>query len=199
MDYLEYIIRMQSIAKIGLTFSKDPYAIENYQQIEKLSKEMLEKYTNQNIERDNYFVKDIYPTPSVSVRIIVENEGKILMVRERKEQKYSVPGGWCEVFENASENAYDEVLQESGYKVEMDRILAVFNRSEHLEFKNSVSEYTIYFSAKVVGGFAKESHETDDVAFFDINSLPELSFKNTQQELNIALDVYYNNKETYFD
>ncbi|MDL2211893.1 NUDIX hydrolase N-terminal domain-containing protein [Erysipelotrichaceae bacterium OttesenSCG-928-M19] len=199
MDYLEFIIKMQGIAKIGLKFSKDAYALENYAQIESLSKAMLEKYTQQEIEKDNYFVRDIYPTPNISVRVIIEEQGKLLMVREIKEQKYSVPGGWCDLFENAKENAISEVLQESGYEVEIERLLAIFNRSEYLPKKSSVSEYALYFSAKIIGGCAQVSHETDDVAFFEIEKLPQLSFKNTQQELNKALDVYYNDKETYFD
>ena len=199
MEYLEFIIKMQSIAKIGLKFSTDEYALENYAQIEKISKEMLEKYSKQVIEEDNYFVRDIYPTPNISVRVLVEHEGKFLFVRERVEQKYSIPGGWCDVFANARKNAFDEVLQESGFEVELDRLLAVFNRGEYTTVKNSISEYCLVFSAKIVGGFAQISHETDDVGFYDVNELPELSHKNTQQELTICFDVYYNNKNTYFD
>ncbi|MDF9866972.1 8-oxo-dGTP diphosphatase [Bacilli bacterium PM5-3] len=190
---------MQSIAKIGLKFSEDPYALENYQEIQDLSKEMLEKYTKQKIEEDNYFTRDIYPTPNVSVRVLVEQDGKFLFVREIKEQKYSIPGGWCDVFYNIRENACSEVLQESGYEVELDRVIAIFNRNDYKKKKSSVSEYCVYFSAKIIGGKAKISHETDDVGFYAVDELPELSFKNTHQELAICFDVYYNNKDTYFD
>ena len=47
MDYKElydYIVKIQSIAKIGLVFSKDPYALTNYQQINDISLQMLEKF-----------------------------------------------------------------------------------------------------------------------------------------------------------
>lgn len=199
MEYLEFIIKMQSIAKIGMQFSEDAYALENYQEIQRLSKEMLEKYTEEKIETDNYFIRDIYPTPNVGVRVIIEDDHKILMVRERKEKTYSIPGGWCDIFKNAKDNAISEVLQESGYQVAITRVLAIFNRQEYLAKATSISEYSIYFSATIVGGEAKISHETDAVGFFDIDKLPELSRKNSYEELKIALDVYYNNKETYFD
>ena len=42
-ELYDYILKIQSIAKIGLVFSKDPYAITNYQQINDLTLEMLEK------------------------------------------------------------------------------------------------------------------------------------------------------------
>ncbi|MEG0365013.1 MAG: NUDIX hydrolase N-terminal domain-containing protein [Erysipelotrichales bacterium] len=199
-NYLEFILKMQSIAKIGLKFSKDEYAIENYQEIQDLSKEMLEHYVNDNIEHDNYYVRDIYPTPNVSVRTIVTNEkDEILFVRERVDQLYSVPGGWCDVFKDARTNAMAEVKQESGYEVEIDRILAVFDRSKHAFKKSSIAEYCIYFSAHIVGGKAQVSHETDDVVFTCKDDMPSLSNKNSKDELKIVFDIYYNSKETYFD
>lgn len=199
MEYLEFIIRIQSIAKVGLTFNKDPYALESYKIIEKLSKEMLEKYTDSAIENDNYFIREIYPTPNVSSRVIVVQDNKILMVKEIKTQDYSLPGGWCEVFDTIRKNAVDEVKQESGFDVEITKVLAIFNRQCFQEVKSSISEYSIYFSAKIIGGEAQISHETDDVDFFEINDLPKLSYKNTHNEIKIAYDVYINNKETYFD
>lgn len=199
MTYLEYIIKMQSIAKIGLTFNNDPYALENYKLIEDLSKEMLEKYTDSNIEEDNYFIRNIYPTPNVSTRVLVIKDDKILMVKEIKTQDYSLPGGWCDVFDNIKKNAVDEAKQESGFDIVVDKVLAIFNRQTYQKIKSSVSEYSIYFSASIISGKASVSHETDDVDFFDIDNLPKLSYKNTHEEINIAYDVYINNKETYFD
>ncbi len=92
-----------------------------------------------------------------------------------------------------------DVLQESGYVVRIDRMLAIFNRPDYLSFKTSISEYCLYFSGTIIGGSPRISHETDEVGFFDIDNLPELSFKNSKEELTIALDVYFNKKETYFD
>lgn len=199
MDYLEFVLRMQSIAKVGLKFNKDPYALENYKIIEEESKAILEKYTNSTFEEDNYYVRDLYPTPNVSTRVMVVEEGKILLVREIKSQDYSLPGGWCEVFETARKNAIDEVKQESGYEVALDRILGIFNRQDYQDVKSSISEYAIYFSAHIIGGKRSTSHETDDVNFFSIDELPPLSYKNTLEEIKTAYDIYLNNKEPYFD
>lgn len=194
---LEYILRMQAIAKVGKLFNTDDYALENYEEIEKLSKEMLEKYQDISLDRDNYYAKDIYPTPNVSVRVVVRKDDKYLFVREIKEQKYTIPGGWCEVFSDLSTNGIAEVMQESGFEVEVEDLLAVFNRSKHIT--SSISEYAIYISAKIVGHQSIKLIETDDVAFFARDDLPQLSFKNDPCELAIVFDVIEGKRKPYFD
>lgn len=194
--YLEYILRMQSIAKIGLKFSSDPYALENYQQVQELSREMLNDLLKEDLIEDNYYQRDIYPTPNVSVRVLIEKDNEILFVRERTEQKYVLPGGWCEVFQSLSKNAYDEALQETGFQIETDRILAIFNRGIS---KSSTSEYLVVISAKIRAGEKKINHECDDIDFFSIDNMPPLSHKMTSEELEKVLKVYKNKLEPYFD
>ena len=78
----DYILKIQSIAKIGLVHSKDPYALTNYQQINDLSTQFLEDFLEVKFDRPNYFERDIYPTPNVSVRTIILNEDRNKVLRE---------------------------------------------------------------------------------------------------------------------
>ena len=39
-EFYDFVVKVHSIAKIGLTFSKDPYAIDNYKELNDLSREM---------------------------------------------------------------------------------------------------------------------------------------------------------------
>ena len=82
----DYIIKIQSIAKIGMVYSKDPYALTNYKEINDLSLKMLEEFMEVEFDRPNYFSRNIYPTPNVSVRTVIfsEDKKKVLMVRESK-------------------------------------------------------------------------------------------------------------------
>lgn len=60
------------------------------------------------------------------VRVIIpDEEGKILMVRQTHEGKdiWMVPGGGIEEGENAAEAAVREVLEETGLKVRIKRLL----------------------------------------------------------------------------
>ena len=119
MDYKEiydYIVKIQSIAKIGLVFSKDPYALTNYQQINDISADLLEHFMEVKLDRPNYFQRDIYPTPSISVRTIIFNDDKtkVLMVREKELQAYSLPGGWADLYDSPAQAAINECRQEAG-------------------------------------------------------------------------------------
>ena len=94
----DYILKIQSIAKIGLVHSKDPYAITNYKEINELSMKMLEEFLEVKFDRPNYFHREIYPTPNISVRTVIFNKDKtkVLMVREAAQQAYCLPGGWSD-------------------------------------------------------------------------------------------------------
>ena len=198
-ELYDYILKIQSIAKIGLVFSKDPYAITNYQQINDLTLEMLEKLMEIQFNRPNYFSRDIYPTPSVSVRAIIlnENKDKILMVRESNSGTYSFPGGWADLYDSAGQTAINESSQEAGANIELVRLVGVLNRTP---FKTGVHvpEYLVVFEAKLKGQLHEHEYETDDVNWFSLDELPPMSRKVAKQEIDRIIDAIKSNK-TIFD
>ena len=198
-ELYDYILKIQSIAKIGLVFSKDPYAITNYQQINDLTMEMLEKLMEIEFHRPNYFSRDIYPTPSVSVRAVIVNEdkSKILFVREANSGTYSFPGGWADLYDSAGQTAINESSQEAGADIELVRLVGVLNRTP---FKSNVNapEYLVVFEAKLKGQLHEHEYETDDVAWFPIDQIPPLSRKVMREEIDRIIDAIKTNK-TIFD
>ena len=179
----DYIIKIQSIAKIGLIYSKDPYAITNYHQINDLSLKMLEEYMEVSFDRPNYFARDIYPTPNVSVRTVIFNEdkSKVLMVREAKTGTYSLPGGWADLYDSPSETAKNECCQEAGADIEVIRLVGIISLTPQ-NSGVSLPEYVVVFLAKINGPLHEHEYETDEVSYFPIDDLPPLSNKqyNTQ-------------------
>ncbi len=198
-ELYDYILKIQSIAKIGLVFSKDPYAITNYQQINDLTIEMLEKLMEIQFNRPNYFSRDIYPTPSVSVRAIILNEkrDKVLMVRESNSGTYSFPGGWADLYDSPGQTAINESSQEAGADIELVRLVGVLNRTP---FKTGVHvpEYLVVFEAKLKGQLHEHEYETDDVNWFNLNELPPMSRKVAKQEIDRIIDAVIEQK-TIFD
>ena len=198
-ELYDYILKIQSIAKIGLVFSKDPYAITNYQQINDLTLEMLEKLLEIEFHRPNYFSRDIYPTPSVSVRAVILNNtrDKILMVRESNSGTYSFPGGWADLYDSPAQTAINESSQEAGADIEITRLVGVLNRTP---FKANVGvpEYLVVFEAKLKGNLHEHEYETDDVAWFPLDQLPPLSRKVMKEEIDRIIDAIKTNK-TIFD
>ncbi|HPS19230.1 MAG TPA: NUDIX hydrolase N-terminal domain-containing protein [Bacilli bacterium] len=183
-EIYDYIIKIQSIAKIGLTYSKDPYAITNYQEINDLSKAFLENFVDVKFNRPNYFEKDVYPTPNISVRTIIFNDkrDKILMVREVKTQNYSLPGGWAELYDSPSQTAINECRQEAGADLKSVRLVGITNRTP-FKSNTSVPEYVIIFEGLLSGNLHEHEYETDDVGWFPIDNLPEISRKLSMEEL----------------
>jgi len=202
MDYKEiydYIVKIQSIAKIGLVFSKDPYALTNYQQINDISADLLEHFMELKLDRPNYFQRDIYPTPSISVRTIIFNDdcSKVLMVREKELQAYSLPGGWADLYDTPSETAKNESKQEAGVDIEIVRLVGLTSRTPFKSNKN-VPEYVAIFEAKAISELGEHEYETDDVNWFDIDNLPLISRKTTKEEL-LRFILAAKNGETIYD
>ena len=189
----DYILKIQSIAKIGLVYSKDPYALTNYKEINELSARFLEEFMEINLDRPNYFSRDIYPTPNVSVRTVIFNSDKtkVLMVREAALHTYSLPGGWADLYDSPSKTAKNECLQEAGAEIEVVRLIGITERTP-FKSNTSVPEYVIIFEGKIKELHKEHEYETDDVQFFDINNLPEVSRKTTKEEImrfiNAGLD-----------
>lgn len=197
--FYDFLIKVQSIAKIGLIYSKDPYALTNYQEINDLSTKMLEDFENVKFDRPNYFERDVYPTPNVSVRTIIFNEDRteILMVREAVSQEYSLPGGWADLYDSPSTAAKNECLQEAGAEVEMVRLVGITDRTP---FKRnaSVPEYVVVFEGKITKMHKDHEYETDDVQFFRIDNLPTISRKTSKEELMRFIEAARSG-ETIFD
>ncbi|NTW95462.1 MAG: NUDIX domain-containing protein [Erysipelotrichaceae bacterium] len=199
MKWNEFLAKVLAISRIGLKFSKDPYALENYEELQSLALNQLKEHQETPDDALPY-QRDIYPTPNISVRIIILNQdNELLMGQERSDGAYAVPGGWCDVFESASDNARKEVLQETGLSVRIDKVLCILRRDLYREYASMISEYVIYFSATVLSGELQNNHEILSLGYFPLDKLPPLSRKMTEKELRKALDVVLNKTDVVFD
>ncbi|NCA96812.1 MAG: NUDIX domain-containing protein [Bacteroidia bacterium] len=193
--FYDFIVKMQAISKIGLKFSQDPYALENYQQINDLSREMLESFMDVDFARPNYFKRDVYPTPNVSVRTAIFNEhGHILLVKEAKTGTYSLPGGWADVYDSPSQAAKAEVSQEAGLEIEIVRLVGVIN---HTPF-TATPEFVIVFQGRPIAPFHDHCHETIEASYFPLDALPKLSHKQHESEFHRIIEACQNNT-VFFD
>jgi len=199
MLWNEFLAKVLAISRIGLKFSKDPYALENYEELHELAVRQLNEL-HETPHSSLPYQRDIYPTPNISVRVLIFNEkNELLMGQEASDGAYAVPGGWCDVFESASENARKEVLQETGLSVKIEKVLCILRRELYREYASMISEYVIYFSASVVSGELKINHEILSLDYFPLDQLPPLSRKMTETELRKALNVVLNKTDVVFD
>jgi len=189
LSFYDFIVKVHAIAKIGLTYSTDAYALANYKEIQDLSKQMLESFLDIDFERPSYFKRDIYPTPNVSVRTIVFNDvGQVLLVKEAKDGAYSLPGGWADLYESPTQAAIKECRQEAGANVEITRLVGVLNRTP-IKGPLAIPEYMVVFEGKLLEPLFEHEFETTDVGFFDCDKLPNISRKVSRDEVLKMIDA----------
>jgi ADP-ribose pyrophosphatase YjhB (NUDIX family) len=116
-----------------------------------------------------------YATPKVEVRGAVVRENQILLVREREDGGWTMPGGWADVGESPTAMVVREVKEESGFDVAPRKLAAVFDRNKHPHPPIPSHAYKLYFLCELLGGEITPSFETPEVAFFSRNALPPLS------------------------
>ncbi len=197
--WLEWATKLQSIAQAGLTFGENQYDIDRYQQIRDLSVEILHEYTDINNDkiRDLFGSESGYQTPKVDVRAAVIRDNKILMVKEKVDGRWSLPGGWADVNTSVSESAVKECFEEAGAIVEPKRVIAVHMANRQNNFIYPFTIYKIIIECELIEYKFKENTETLGSAFFDFDNLPELSIeRNTTDQIRICFEA---NKSEVFE
>jgi ADP-ribose pyrophosphatase YjhB (NUDIX family) len=121
-----------------------------------------------------------YATPKVDVRGAAFVDGRVLLVREISDGKWTLPGGWADVNQSAAECVVREIAEESGFEAKTLKLAAVrdYQKSGHPP-RNIDSIYKMFFICEITGGSARASDETSEAAFFARDALPPLSLGRT--------------------
>ncbi len=181
--WLAWAREIQALGQTGLTYSSTDYDIQRYQRLMEIAAEIVQHHTGlpEDGLLQDFMVQPGYATPKVDVRGAVVRDGRILLVRERVDGRWCMPGGWADVGDLPSDTVVREVWEESGFRVVPRKVVGVFdaNRSGRpLEFYHA---YKIVFLCEITGGEARPSNETLDVAFFPFDDLPFLSTNRTNE------------------
>jgi ADP-ribose pyrophosphatase YjhB (NUDIX family) len=173
-----------SMSQAGLTYSQNEFDIERYKRLQEITAEMIESQSELSKESvlESFSMQAGYTTPKIDVRGAVVHEGKILLIQERMDGKWAMPGGWADLGNAPASVAEREVWEESGYQVKAEKVVAVIdaNRIEPMEFYHA---FKIIFLCTLTGGEPRISHETLAVDFFDLNDLPPLSIYRTDESM----------------
>lgn len=176
--WIDWVKQIKAISQAGLTYSKDKFDIERFQQLETISHQMFQQLSSAPIEQISavFFPENGYPTPKIDLRAAVIKDNKILLVREREDGCWTMPGGWADVCESATVGVVREVLEESGYTVANPRLFAVKDRALHdYQPLYPFHIYKMFFLCDFIGGEALENIEISEIGFFALDELPPLS------------------------
>lgn len=201
--WLDFAIRIQSIAQAGLQYGKDKYDKERYEELRKISAEMLSVKTDIPINKvyDLFCNEAGYQTPKVDTRAAVFVDGKILLVHENN-GTWSLPGGWCDVDQSIASNTIKEVKEEAGFDVSTEKLIAVLDWRKHNVTNYAYGVVKIFILCKYESGKFADNIETTEIGFFDETEIPEnlAVEKSTKEQIMMCFQAYKDNDwQTKFD
>ena len=203
LKWLEWAKRIQSLSQSGLTFSKDVFDLERFEELRQISVEIMEEHTGVEMQKikDLFAAEKGYQTPKMDVRGAVFHQGKILMVQENIDNRWALPGGFCDVGLSPAENIAKEIQEESGFIVVPTKMLALLDMNKHPHPPQPFHYYKLFIQCEIVGGEATNGVETKGVEFFPEDGLPELSVnRNVESQLQLLFEFERTpTKPTVFD
>jgi ADP-ribose pyrophosphatase YjhB (NUDIX family) len=190
----EKIKRIQALAEIGLEFSQNTYDRERYDELHEISLQMMNQITDVPVEKIAPVIQDKngYKTPKIDVRAVVFNENnEILLIQEKADNRWAMPGGWADVGYSPSEVAVKECFEEAGLKVETSKLLAVLDKQKQKMPPAFEYTYKIFLLCKKLNNSISTGTETIDVGWFNEHNLPELSTpRNTVEQIKLMFQYH---------
>ncbi|MFC4809335.1 NUDIX hydrolase [Paenibacillus sp. GCM10023250] len=186
VKWLDWAKRIQAISQAGLAYSKDVYDLERFEQLRELSIEIMHAYTDveETKIRELFASETGYQTPKVDVRGVIFDGDRILLVREKLDGAWALPGGWADIGLSAKENVVKEVKEEAGLDVRPAKLLAVLDKKFHDHPPSPHHVYKMFILCEAVGGRLEAGMETSEVGYFAEDALPELSIeRNTEAQI----------------
>lgn len=203
IKWLKLISEIQAIAQSGLTYTTNEFDKERYIRLRAIAAEFAAQCSgNQALDIENLFsLEKGYATPKIDVRSFILKDNRLLLVRERSDGLWTLPGGFADVNESASEAVVRETKEESGFDVTAIKLLAFWDRLKHEHPPQWPHLYKCFFHCEIISGEATENLEISEVAFFDMNNLPQLSTPRVTANQLIRLhDLAYKKEQpTVFD
>jgi ADP-ribose pyrophosphatase YjhB (NUDIX family) len=200
--FFERLKRIQTLAEIGLEYSNSNYDKERYDEIQEICLEMLEQLTDVSLEKIRPVIQENngYKTPKVDVRAVVFNaEGKILMVQEKVDGCWALPGGWADIGYTPRQIAEKECFEEAGLTVKSVRLLAVMDKTAQQMPPEFEYVYKLFIQCEPVNDRIAIGEETLDVNWFTEENLPELSKpRNLESQIRLMFEYFRGERKDIF-
>jgi ADP-ribose pyrophosphatase YjhB (NUDIX family) len=174
---LDQARRLLAVAQTGLHYTQSEFERERYEEVAQIAAGLIgraDHYTAQQV-RQAWVLENGYTTPKLDVRGAMFRGNEVLLVRERSDGKWTVPGGFADVNEWPSQSILKEIEQESGYVARVLKLAAVHDRNRHNYPRFMFHLWKLLFVCEITGGAARLSNETDGVEWFALEQLPPLS------------------------
>ena len=120
-----------------------------------------------------------------SASVFDSEKEKVLLVRRTDNGKWAVPGGYMEAGESFSEACRREVWEETGLRVNINRLIGIYTSPNLLlEYPdgNKWQLVVLHFEAEFVGGELTPSEETTEFGFFSLAEINQLDINGLDKK-----------------
>ncbi|MDX2049868.1 MAG: NUDIX hydrolase [Rickettsiaceae bacterium] len=196
------ITELQALAQSGITYSKDQFDIERYKKILIIAAKLLSNNSNHKYtDVLELFTNDSgYATPKIDLRAAVFKNKKILLVKEKNDNLWSIPGGWADVNLSPSENIIKEIKEETGFDAVILKLIGIFDKRKNNGIIKWPHVYKIFFLCEINGCQSEYSKdEIIDINFFGLNNLPSLSKERVNEDQIQKCFAHYTKKDVMAD
>ena len=190
--WLEWTEQLRAIAQNGLTYAEGGFDLERYHQLQTITHEMTAALAGAPKEKvDHFFLPEKgYCTPKIDLRAGIFKDGKVLLVRERSDNCWALPGGWGDIGEPPSTGIEREIREESGFTAKAFKLAAIRDVHRHpYSPRHPHHIYKLLFLCELTGGEARVNLEISEIDFFALDALPELSQGRT---ISGDIELLYN-------
>lgn len=191
--FLNLVMEIQGLAQAGLAYTENPYDVERYERLRKISAELLAEKSEMSFEKvKSFFCSESgYQTPKIDTRAAIIKDNKILLVHENN-GTWSLPGGWCDVTETIKSNTEKEVREEAGLNVKATKVIALQDRNKHNPPLYAYGVCKVFVLCELLGGEFVKNIETTEIKYFSLDELPEnlAIAKTTKAQIEMCFNAY---------
>jgi len=175
-----------STDEITLTAEEAASLRHGYRYCPRCGKEMVDRLAYGRMRRvcsdpTCSFVQFIDPKVGAAV-LALTGDNRVLLVKRNVDPArgtWCLPGGFMELGETPQATAIRECKEESGYEVDITRLIDVFY---YENFRGS--GILIIYQGKINGGTSLPGDDAEEVSFFSPNELPEnITFQSNLEVL----------------
>lgn len=190
-QWLTYAKRLQAIASTGLHFCEDEYDRERFHEVAEIANSMIAALGSVPLQRIPGLVSDFakgYATPKVDVRGALIEDDHVLLVRERTDGRWTLPGGFADVGLSAAQNVEKEIREEAGLTVTASKLYSIRHKAKQPYEPDARDFYKLFFLCERADTAApRAGAETSEARFFRNDLLPELSLgRVTEADIEAA-------------
>ncbi|GAA6183271.1 NUDIX hydrolase N-terminal domain-containing protein [Aliiglaciecola sp. NS0011-25] len=181
--WLSHVKRLHAIAESGLAFSPEEFDRERFTEISHIAQQMMSDLASVPVKQISDLVTPFhrrYVTPQVEVRGAVIKDGKILLVQEKSDKKWTLPGGYADVGLTAVQNIKKEIEEEANVYVSHTRLISLRHKASGDYDPDIRDFYKMLFLCEPIEPINQTAGmETCGADFFTLQQIPPLSTGRT--------------------